>query len=196
MRNTKVQKMITISMLSAVATVLQFFDFPVFPAFSFLKIDFSDIPIMIGMFLLGPFAGIATAFIRSLLHCFLSGATPQNFIGDSASFLATLCFTFPIYGCMKYGKHQKISKLVGLISGTLALTIFMSLANYFVITPFYLQLWGISAQEFLGMSLAKYLAIGIIPFNLIKGSLVSMVFVLIHAKLLPWIASKKQLSHE
>lgn len=196
MRNTKVQKMITISMLSAVATVLQFLDFPIFPAFSFLKIDFSDIPIMIGMFIFGPFAGIATAFIRSLLHCFLSGATPQNVIGNSASFLATLCFTLPIYGWMKYGKHQKFSKIIGVVSGILALTIFMSIANYFVITPFYLQLWGISAREFLGMSLTKYLAIGIIPFNLIKGSLVSVVFILIHAKLLPWIVSKNQLRPE
>ena len=65
---------------------------------------------------------------------------------------------------------------MGLVSGILALTIFMSIANYFVITPIYLQLYGVTTQQFLGTSLASYVAIGIVPFNLIKGLLVSGVF--------------------
>ena len=64
---------------------------------------------------------------------------------------------------------------MGLVSGILALTIFMSIANYFVITPIYLQLWC-DHTTILGTSLASYVAIGIVPFNLIKGLLVSGVF--------------------
>lgn len=48
--NNKVQKMVSIAMLAAIGTVLQFVAFPIMPAFSFLKIDFSDIPILLGMF--------------------------------------------------------------------------------------------------------------------------------------------------
>ena len=169
--NNKVQKMVSIAMLAAIGTVLQFVAFPIMPAFSFLKIDFSDIPILLGMFLYGPLAGVITAFVRSLLHLFLTGLAPQNMVGDFASFLA--------------------SRIVGLVSGILALTIFMSIANYFVITPVYLQLYGVTTQQFLGTSLASYVAIGIVPFNLIKGLLVSGVFLVLHAKLLPWL-SKKQ----
>ena len=187
----KVQKMVSIAMLAAIGTVLQFVAFPIMPAFSFLKIDFSDIPILLGMFLYGPLAGVITAFVRSLLHLFLTGLAPQNMVGDFASFLASSIFTLPIFYFFGKKKNIRTNRIVGLVSGILALTIFMSIANYFVITPVYLQLYGVTTQQFLGTSLASYVAIGIVPFNLIKGLLVSGVFLVLHAKLLPWL-SKKQ----
>ena len=189
--NNKVQKMVSIAMLAAIGTVLQFVAFPIMPAFSFLKIDFSDIPILLGMFLYGPLAGVITAFVRSLLHLFLTGLAPQNMVGDFASFLASSIFTLPIFYFFGKKKNIRTNRIVGLVSGILALTIFMSIANYFVITPIYLQLYGVTTQQFLGTSLASYVAIGIAPFNLIKGLLVSGVFLVLHAKLLPWL-SKKQ----
>lgn len=189
--NNKVQKMVSIAMLAAIGTVLQFVAFPIMPAFSFLKIDFSDIPILLGMFLYGPLAGVITAFFRSLLHLFLTGLAPQNMVGDFASFLASSIFTLPIFYFFGKKKNIRTNRIVGLVSGILALTIFMSIANYFVITPVYLQLYGVTTQQFLGTSLASYVAIGIVPFNLIKGLLVSGVFLVLHAKLLPWL-SKKQ----
>ncbi|MGK0551725.1 ECF transporter S component [Enterococcus faecalis] len=193
MSNTKVQKMVSIAMLAAFAAVLQFVAFPIMPMFNFLKIDFSDIPILIGMFLYGPLAGIATALIRSLLHLFFTGLSPQNMVGDVTSFLASALFTLPIFYLFKKGNHQRFSKGIGIISGIFVLTLFMSVANYFVITPLYLQLYGVTTSQFLGTSLANYIAIGIIPFNLIKGILVSVIFLVLHAKLLPWL-SKKQAS--
>ena len=189
--NNKVQKMVSIAMLAAIGTVLQFVAFPIMPAFSFLKIDFSDIPILLGMFLYGPLAGVITAFVRSLLHLFLTGLAPQNMVGDFASFLASSIFTLPIFYFFGKKKNIRTNRIVGLVRGILALTIFMSIANYFVITPVYLQLYGVTTQQFLGTSLASYVAIGIVPFNLIKGLLVSGVFLVLHAKLLPWL-SKKQ----
>ncbi|HCY9006650.1 TPA: ECF transporter S component [Enterococcus faecalis] len=189
--NNKVQKMVSIAMLAAIGTVLQFVAFPIMPAFSFLKIDFSDIQILLGMFLYGPLAGVITAFVRSLLHLFLTGLAPQNMVGDFASFLASSIFTLPIFYFFGKKKNIRTNRIVGLVSGILALTIFMSIANYFVITPIYLQLYGVTTQQFLGTSLASYVAIGIVPFNLIKGLLVSGVFLVLHAKLLPWL-SKKQ----
>lgn len=174
--NNKVQKMVSIAMLAAIGTVLQFVAFPIMPAFSFLKIDFSDIPILLGMFLYGPLAGVITAFVRSLLHLFLTGLAPQNMVGDFASFLASSIFTLPIFYFFGKKKNIRTNRIVGLVSGILALTIFMSIANYFVITPVYLQLYGVTTQQFLGTSLASYVAIGIVPFNLIKGLLVSGVF--------------------
>ncbi|WP_181034918.1 ECF transporter S component [Enterococcus faecalis] len=189
--NNKVQKMVSIAILAAIGTVLQFVAFPIMPAFSFLKIDFSDIPILLGMFLYGPLAGVITAFVRSLLHLFLTGLAPQNMVGDFASFLASSIFTLPIFYFFGKKKNIRTNRIVGLVSGILALTIFMSIANYFVITPIYLQLYGVTTQQFLGTSLASYVAIGIVPFNLIKGLLVSGVFLVLHAKLLPWL-SKKQ----
>ncbi|MGM9903040.1 membrane protein [Enterococcus sp. 10A9_DIV0425] len=192
MKNTRVQKMVVVAMFAAIGLVLQYFAFPIMPAFSFLKIDFSDIPVLIGMFLFGPVAGVMTALLRSILHLVTTGFSPDNLIGDVASFIATTLFTLPIYYFFQRSKqHKGRNQLLGVISGTLALTLFMSVANYFVITPLYLAFFGLSADQMLGMPLANYVLIGIVPFNLIKGFIVSAVFLVLHAKLLPWLSRKQ-----
>ena len=99
------------------------------------------------MFLYGPLAGVITAFVRSLLHLFLTGLAPQNMVGDFASFLASSIFTLPIFISL-VKENIRTNRIVGLVSGILALTIFMSIANYFVITPIYLQLYGVTTQQF------------------------------------------------
>ena len=188
--NNKTRRMVTIAMCAAMGTILQFIAFPIFPAFSFLKIDFSDIPVMIIMFLFGPFSGVLTALLRSVLHLFLSGFSPTDLVGDTASFFATCAFTLPMYYFFRKGIHRR-NKTVGVISGILSLAVFMSIANLFVITPLYLHFLGMNADQFLGLSLASYVAIGIFPFNIIKGAIVSGVFLVLHAKLLPWLARKQ-----
>ncbi|MBO0432170.1 ECF transporter S component [Enterococcus sp. DIV0660C] len=192
MKNTRVQKMVMVAMFAAIGLVLQFIAFPIMPAFSFLKIDFSDIPVLISMFLFGPVAGVATAFLRSLLHLVTTGFSPDNLVGDAASFLATTIFTLPIfYFFKKNKKHANRNKILGVVSGTLAMTLFMSVANYFVITPLYLMFFGLNANQMLGMPLVNYVLIGIVPFNLIKGFIVSAAFLVLHAKLLPWLSRKQ-----
>ena len=142
------------------------------------------------MFLFGPLAGVSTAFIRSFLHLLTTGiADPANMVGDVASFLASIVFALPIYMFFK-DAVKKSNRYLGLFVGICSLTIFMSVANYFVITPLYLHFYSLSANQMLGMALSKYIAIGIIPFNIIKGALVSIVFVVLHAKLLPWLSRK------
>lgn len=192
MKNTRVQKMVAVALFAAIGLVLQYIAFPIMPAFSFLKIDFSDIPVLISMFLFGPLAGIVTAFLRSVLHLLTTGFSPDNLVGDTASFLASMIYTLPIFYFFRSKKHSVgRNKFWGVISGTLAMTAFMSVANYFVITPLYLMFFGLNAQQMLGMPLANYILIGILPFNLIKGFIVSAAFLVLHAKLLPWLARKQ-----
>ncbi|MGX7172803.1 ECF transporter S component [Enterococcus ratti] len=191
MKNTRVQKMVAVALFAAIGLVLQYVAFPIMPTFGFLKIDFSDIPVLLSMFLFGPISGVMTAFLRSLLHLITTGFSPDNLVGDTASFLATTIFTLPIF----YFFHKKINvgknKVFGMIVGTFAMTLFMSIANYFVITPLYLMFLGLTASQMLGMSLTSYVLIGIVPFNLIKGFIVSIAFLVLHAKLLPWLSRKQ-----
>lgn len=135
MKNTRVQKMVAVALFAAIGLVLQYIAFPIMPAFSFLKIDFSDIPVLISMFLFGPVAGLVTAFLRSILHLITTGFSPDNLVGDTASFLATAIFTLPIFYFFRKKTQVGKNKFLGVISGTIAMTIFMSVANYFVITP-------------------------------------------------------------
>ncbi|MGM0124504.1 hypothetical protein IGI37_001882 [Enterococcus sp. AZ194] len=191
MKNNHVQKMVAVSMFAAIGLVLQFIAFPIIPAFDFLKIDFSDIPIMISMFLFGPMAGVTTAVIRSVLHLLLTGFSLPNMVGDVTSMLASIVFTLPMYYFFNKGSHKMRNKVIGTFSGIITLTFFMSVANYFVITPIYLYLFNQTTGTFLGMPLMNYVLIGIVPFNLIKGLVVSAVFLILHAKLLPWLVKKQ-----
>lgn len=192
--SNKVQKMVSVSMFAAMGLVLQFIAFPILPMFPFLKVDLSDIPVLLSMFLYGPLAGIATAFIRSTLHTITTGLSPQNLVGDVASFIATVVFTLPIYYFFRRGT-TRFNKIIGTAFGILSMSLLMSVANYFVITPLYLMFFGVTSDQFLGMSLAKYVVIGILPFNLIKGGIVTCVFLILHAKLLPWLARKQHFNN-
>ncbi|MHC5269698.1 ECF transporter S component [Enterococcus sp. LJL98] len=191
--SNKVQKMVSVSMFAAMGLVMQFVSFPILPVFPFLKVDFSDIPVLLSMFLYGPLAGVLTAFIRSTLHTLLTGLSPQNLVGDIASFIATSIFTLPIYYIFRRGTGS-LNKILGMVTGILSMSLVLSIANYFIITPLYLFFFGVTADQFLGMSLASYVVVGIFPFNLIKGMMVSVVFLVLHAKLLPWLAKKQHFS--
>lgn len=195
MKNVKLQKMTAVAVCAAMGLILQFIAFPIVPMFPFLKVDFSDIPVIINMFIFGPVAGIATAFVRSLLHLTLTGFSVNNLIGDAASFLATTIFTLPIYYLFNKEKHNSANKFFGVSLGIILMTLFMSIANYFIITPLYLAAFGLSAGQMLGMSLGRYVLVGVVPFNLIKGVLVSVAFLALHAKLVPWLSKKVVQTH-
>jgi riboflavin transporter FmnP len=192
MKNLRLQKMTAVAVAAAMGLILQFIAFPIVPMFPFLKLDFSDIPVLINMFIFGPLTGVATAFIRSLLHLTMTGFSIDNMIGDFASFFASTLYTLPIFLLFKQKTTTK--RVLGLGLGILAMTVFMSIANYFVITPLYLKAFGLSAGQMLGMGLGRYILVGIVPFNLLKGMIVSAVFLVLHAKLLPWLSKKTMTS--
>jgi len=97
MKNFRLQKMTAVAVAAAMGLILQLIAFPILPMFPFLKLDFSDIPVLINMFIFGPLTGIATAFIRSLLHLTMTGFSIDNLIGDFASFFASTLYTLPIF---------------------------------------------------------------------------------------------------
>ncbi|VQB66489.1 riboflavin transporter [Streptococcus pneumoniae] len=45
---TNTRRLSTIAILSAISFVLMYFDFPLLPAASFLKIEFSILPVLVG----------------------------------------------------------------------------------------------------------------------------------------------------
>ncbi|MDT2596074.1 ECF transporter S component [Enterococcus dongliensis] len=193
MKNLRLQKMTAVAVAAAMGLILQFIAFPIVPMFPFLKLDFSDIPVLINMFIFGPLTGVATAFIRSLLHLTMTGFSVDNMIGDFASFFASTLYTLPIF--LLFRKKNTSKRVLGLGLGILAMTLFMSIANYFVITPLYLKAFGLTAGQMLGMGLGRYILVGIVPFNLLKGMIVSVAFLVLHAKLLPWLSKKTMVSH-
>lgn len=191
MRKTKTEKMVVLSLLAGMAFILLKLEFFVLPTFPWLKVDFSDIPILIGTFIYGPLAGIIIAFVRSLLNIIISGANLGSLVGNIAGFLASSLYLLPIYYFLKKEKNRW-NLVKGTVAGTLLMTAFMALANYFVITPLYLFVLKLD----FGMSIQQMVVYGVIPFNLIKGALVSVVFALTFKSLIPVLKKRLSVSYK
>ena len=99
MRTKKLVKILQISIFAAIATVLTFFELPVFFAPGFYKLDFSDVVVLISGFSLGPLAGILTEFLKVLLKLLIKGSTTVG-LGDFAGFVAGVALTLPSIHCI------------------------------------------------------------------------------------------------
>lgn len=182
MQTSNIKKMVGIAILGAMSFILINFSFPLVPGVSFLKVDFSDMPNIIGMFLYGPVGGIAIAFIRSLLHYVQTGGELGIPIGDASSFIASVAYLLPLYAVVRSRGTSMKSLVAGSIAGTLSLTLILSVLNYFVVAPLYMAVLNFDVGPML-----QYVLYAVVPFNLAKGFLVSVVFILLFGKLKPWI---------
>lgn len=183
---SRLNRVIIVAMLAAVSFVLLFIGFPVLPGFPFLKVDFANVPILIGTVLFGPWWGMATAGIAGLLDIIFKDANPVGILGVIANWMAAALYVLPIYywtrGSESLDHKKRDRKLVmGIIIGTLLMTLIMSLANLFILLPLYMKL----ASFQISISTLKMVLFGVVPFNLIKGIIVGIVIVLVYFRLIP-----------
>ena len=180
MRNSKLQLMTKVGVLSALAFIIMFLEFPLpfFPPY--LKIDLSDIPAIVGGFAFGPLAGVIIELVKNLLH--LITKTETGGIGELANFLTGASFV--IAACLVYFRRKnKKNAIIGLAVGTVAMTVVMGLANYYILLPFYLG--TAPSPDTLGLIFSTTL-----PFNLIKGIIISIITALIYKSLSPILHKK------
>ena len=90
----KTRRMAYIAIFSVLAAVLMFFEVPLFFAPSFYEIDFSEVPVLISTFYLGPVAGVTTELLKIVLKLLLKG-TSTAFVGDFANFVIGCSFVLP-----------------------------------------------------------------------------------------------------
>jgi len=180
------------SILGAIAFLLMFFEFPLWFAPAFLELDFSDVPALIGSFALGPFAGIMVQFVKNLLNLIIQGTDTAG-VGELANFIVGSVFAYTAGFIYQKNKTFK-NAIIGMITGTVAMTIAMSLANYFVMIPLYAKLfgWPISDIVALGSAVNKYVVdfktlilFAVVPFNLLKGVIVTLITTLLYKKVSP-----------
>lgn len=188
MRSSKLTKSITFALLGAISMVLMLLNFPLPFLPVYLKIDFSEIPVLIAALLFSPLAGVAVEAIKNLLYLIFTGAGDP--VGVVANFLAGMLFVMPVayfYHKFKAGKKTLIS---GLATGTVAMAVGMGVLNYFVVLPLYSIFLGSPVMS----ADAKWVAViaGILPFNLLKGIIIAIVFIPLFAKLKPWFAKRKR----
>lgn len=190
MKKRPIKWLVQVAILAALSVVLMFFEFNVpflFP--DFLRFDFSEIPVMIGAFALGPVAGIVIEALKVLLNLLLEG-TITGGIGELANFLVGVAFVFP--ASLIYMTHKTKSRaLIGLLTGIVCMTVAGALMNYFVLLPFYAGLYHITMEQLLlgssaGISyivdVKTAILLGIVPFNLVKSTLISIIVLLLYKR--------------
>lgn len=185
MKKETTRNLVISAMLGAVALILSFLSFPVIPAAPFLKIDFGDIPILLGMFAMGPKEGVLINLVRWVLHYLLTGGEAGIPIGDTAGFIASLSLTLPLYYSIKYLGLNLKGRMVGTVVSSLSLTTVLSILNYFVLVPAYMAVMNLDVGP-----MREYLLAAVIPFNLVKGILVSVAFYVVWAAISPWVEKK------
>ena len=182
-------------MLTAVAIVLQYLEFsiPIMP--SFIKLDFSDLPELIGAFAYGPLAGILIALAKNLIHMAVS---QSGFVGELSNFILGACFA-GVAGLVYQRKRTKSGALLAGFIGALCMAALSFPCNYFIIYPLYYSVLGFPEQAVFGMysallpsvkNMAQALLIFNAPFTFVKGLICVGISMLIYKPLRPILKGK------
>ncbi len=193
MKKTNVKWMVKVSMLGAVAVVLMLLEFPLpFIAPPFYEFDFSEVPVLIGGFALGPMAGVAVELIKVLLNLLINGTITAG-VGEFANFLMGISFVLPAALVYKRSKDKKHAVL-GLVTGSICMVVLGFIINLFVLIPTYGRALGMPIEAFVNMgssiyssidSLWKMVLLCVVPFNAIKAIAASVVTILIYKHISP-----------
>lgn len=187
---SKARRVSIVAICSALAAVLHMLDFPlVFLAPDFYKLDFSELPVMLCGFYLGPSAAVACEGIKILLKLLLKG-TSTAFVGDFANFAVGCSLVLPAVIVYHIRKSRK-SALVGLIVGTVTLTVFGSAFNAIYLLPKFAQLYGMPLEAIIGMGskihasihdVTTFVVLCVAPLNLVKGAMISVLTMLLYKR--------------
>ena len=189
---SKVRTMAQVGMLSAIAVVLMLFEIPLPFAPAFYEIDFSEVPVLVGCFAMGPAAGVAIEFLKILLNFAINGAATAG-VGEIANFLIRCSLVVPAALIYKF-KKTRTGAIVGMAAGTVFMTAVGCLLNAFVLLPTYAVAFGMPIDGLVQMgtavnsaidSLTTFVLFAVAPFNLLKGVLVSLIVFLIYKKISP-----------
>ena len=189
-RSVSPAKYLTLTAIcGALAAVLMLFEIPLFFAPSFYEIDLSEVPVLFCGFFLGPAAGVTCELLKILLKLVIKG-TSTAFVGDFANFFVGCSMVIPatiLYHC----KKSKRFALIGLVTGTLVMTVFGSFFNAVYLLPKFSELYGIPLEAIIAMgtdvnpgitSVSTLVLFAVVPFNILKGALVSLLTFLLYKR--------------
>ncbi len=183
---------VTAGILAAIATVLRFLETPLPLLPTFLKLDFSNIPALIGGFALGPIAGAAILLVKNLIYLPFSQTLG---VGEIADFIISLALVLTAALIYKFKKNRK-GAVIGMASGSALMSFVVGpLMNYFVLIPFYATLFFNSSVEAIikvaatvnpGInSVWTYIIYAVVPFNIVKSVIICVITGLLYKPLSP-----------
>lgn len=191
-KKTNVKKITTVAMLTAIGVILQYMEIsiPIIP--NFIKLDFSDLPELIGAFTFGPWTGVLICLIRNVIHIIVS---QSGAIGELSNFI--LGAFFAMTAGLIYKKMANIKgAVIGAITGSVVMGIVSLPSNYFIIYPLYYNVMGFPEPAILEMyqllrpsteSIFEALLVFNVPFTIVKGLICSVFAVAVYKPLRKFI---------
>lgn len=185
-KKNQLLKLIIIALLSTISLVLFFINFPLpFLPTPYLKVDFSDVPALIASLIFSPMAGVLVVGFKNLLYLAVSGSGEP--IGVLSNFVAGLMIVLPV--SLIYHRVKGLKGLIsGLAMGTVIMAVGMSVLNYYLILPAYGWFMGWEMSEQM-----KWIAVvgGVLPFNIIKGIIIAILFIPLFNRMQSWIQQQR-----
>lgn len=192
-KNKLTTRMITqIGMLGAIATVLMLFEIPLPFAPSFYEIDFSEVPVLIGCFSMGPLAGALIELVKIILNFVINGTATAG-VGEIANYIIGISLCVPAGIIYKKSKTKK-SAVLGLVVGTVFMTVLGCFVNAYVLLPTYAAAFKMPIDALVEMGTAinanitnifTFVMFAVAPFNLLKGVLDSIIVIAVYKKISP-----------
>lgn len=164
-----------IAVLAAISLVIFIvMDFHIFPAFPMFKLDFAEVPVLLGAFSMGPLAAVAIEAVKVLFGMLITGPSWGG-VGDLSNFLVNIAFVVP--AAIIYRRfHSKKGAFFALAAGNVCLYLFACLSNAFVMLP----LVGWTEEPVYTTTILVGLG-----FNAIKGVSNSFITILLYKRLSP-----------
>ena len=181
------------ALLSAVAFLLAFLEFPVPLSPSFARMDLSDLPALIGAFAFGPAAGVLIELIKNALQL---TTTATGGVGELANFLMGASFVFTAGVIYRFHKTKTTAWIAGIV-GSIVMGIVAALTNYYILLPLFEQFMPLeqliaSFEAYIPFIHSKkdIVLYNAFPFNLLKGLAITVVTMVIYKRLRPILKGK------
>ncbi len=194
-KKVSMRKLTGTAMLSAIAYVLMFLDFSVPFMPSFIKMDLSELPALIGSFAYGPVAGVIICLIKNVLHLFI---TTTGGVGELSNFLLGASFVLVAGGVYRF-KKTRTGALIGSVLGAVLMGLFSIVSNYFLVYPIYYNFMPkeaiLSAYQLIFSGVHNILECLIVfnaPFTCIKGLISVVITFLIYKRLSPILKGNEE----
>ncbi len=185
------RRLTIIALCGALAAVLMLWEIPLpFLAPGFYKLDFSELPVLLCGFFVGPSGAVACEGIKILLNLLFDG-TATAFVGEFANFTVGCCLVLPAAACYRF-LHTRKGAILSCLLGTACICVLGSAFNAFYLLPKFAQLYGMPLEVIVGMGTAinsaitnvgTFVLFAVAPLNLLKGLSVSLLTILLYKKI-------------
>lgn len=186
-----IQKLIYTAMLSAVAGVLMSLEFSVPMMPPFYKVDFSDVPSVIAVFMMGPVSGLCVEIIKLLIKLITVG-TNTMYVGELANLISSVLFVWPLWFLYKKLGESRSAAVQALLISIVIRTACACFVNANITLPLYAKAMSLPLDEVIRMvasvnpaikDLNGFIIMATIPFNVLKIGLNYIVGQLLFARL-------------